>query len=360
MKLLGDWNWYLPRWLEWLPRFDVGRGSGAERGAREPLRRSTRVTYARNRVSHDERQSTGVARGAAGRTAGAVVDDHAELPPLCRGLLTAEGFDVVGEADDGASALALAAELEPDLVAARHPAARHRRVRGRLATARARPRARDRPRLEPSRREYGPLIDRSGALGFLSKDELSGAAIEGFSDERAATAIAPPRPAPARETGRGRCRRAGRSRHGAAALAATGRRRVTRPPSAARSESGRPRRADDRCVSELRRHGGCPRSGAPRTSRFGLLLVVAGFSALLGALHDANARGRLYDRRADREPLLRADRARSARVPERAARLAHRPLPRRRRVRGRACAAAFAVCSIRSRAGTATIPGTSR
>jgi RND superfamily putative drug exporter len=20
MKLLGAWNWYLPRWLEWLPR----------------------------------------------------------------------------------------------------------------------------------------------------------------------------------------------------------------------------------------------------------------------------------------------------------------------------------------------------
>jgi len=20
MKLLGDWNWYLPRWLEWLRR----------------------------------------------------------------------------------------------------------------------------------------------------------------------------------------------------------------------------------------------------------------------------------------------------------------------------------------------------
>jgi uncharacterized membrane protein YdfJ with MMPL/SSD domain len=20
MKLLGDWNWHLPRWLEWLPR----------------------------------------------------------------------------------------------------------------------------------------------------------------------------------------------------------------------------------------------------------------------------------------------------------------------------------------------------
>ena len=23
MKLLGDWNWYLPRWLDWLPRFQV-------------------------------------------------------------------------------------------------------------------------------------------------------------------------------------------------------------------------------------------------------------------------------------------------------------------------------------------------
>jgi RND superfamily putative drug exporter len=23
MKLLGDWNWYLPRWLEWLPQFNV-------------------------------------------------------------------------------------------------------------------------------------------------------------------------------------------------------------------------------------------------------------------------------------------------------------------------------------------------
>jgi uncharacterized membrane protein YdfJ with MMPL/SSD domain len=23
MKLLGDWNWYLPRWLTWLPRLQV-------------------------------------------------------------------------------------------------------------------------------------------------------------------------------------------------------------------------------------------------------------------------------------------------------------------------------------------------
>jgi uncharacterized membrane protein YdfJ with MMPL/SSD domain len=24
MKLLGDWNWYLPRWLHWLPRVRAG------------------------------------------------------------------------------------------------------------------------------------------------------------------------------------------------------------------------------------------------------------------------------------------------------------------------------------------------
>jgi uncharacterized membrane protein YdfJ with MMPL/SSD domain len=24
MTLLGDWNWYLPKWLEWLPHFEHG------------------------------------------------------------------------------------------------------------------------------------------------------------------------------------------------------------------------------------------------------------------------------------------------------------------------------------------------
>ena len=33
MKLLGDWNWYLPRWLEWLPRLNAEPGdSGPEQG----------------------------------------------------------------------------------------------------------------------------------------------------------------------------------------------------------------------------------------------------------------------------------------------------------------------------------------
>jgi hypothetical protein len=28
MKLLGDWNWYLPKRLEWLPHVGPGDGSG--------------------------------------------------------------------------------------------------------------------------------------------------------------------------------------------------------------------------------------------------------------------------------------------------------------------------------------------
>jgi RND superfamily putative drug exporter len=34
MKLLGEWNWYLPRWLEWLPR--VG-GEAAPRARPVPV-----------------------------------------------------------------------------------------------------------------------------------------------------------------------------------------------------------------------------------------------------------------------------------------------------------------------------------
>jgi hypothetical protein len=28
MKLLGDWNWYLPSWLEWLPRIKMEESGG--------------------------------------------------------------------------------------------------------------------------------------------------------------------------------------------------------------------------------------------------------------------------------------------------------------------------------------------
>ncbi len=35
MKLLGEWNWYLPNWLEWLPRLDHGAGSSLGAAAPE-------------------------------------------------------------------------------------------------------------------------------------------------------------------------------------------------------------------------------------------------------------------------------------------------------------------------------------
>ncbi len=30
MKLLGDWNWYLPRWLDWLPHLEHGTAPVSE------------------------------------------------------------------------------------------------------------------------------------------------------------------------------------------------------------------------------------------------------------------------------------------------------------------------------------------
>jgi RND superfamily putative drug exporter len=37
MKLLGDWNWYLPTWLEWLPHFG-DEGDAAAPAVPEPPR----------------------------------------------------------------------------------------------------------------------------------------------------------------------------------------------------------------------------------------------------------------------------------------------------------------------------------
>lgn len=50
-----------------------------------------------------------------GRTV-VIVDDHAAFRSAARAILQAAGFDVVGEAADGASAIAAVAELRPDVV----------------------------------------------------------------------------------------------------------------------------------------------------------------------------------------------------------------------------------------------------
>lgn len=60
----------------------------------------------------------GASRATISRVAATVliVDDHAGFRSFARALLEAEGYDVVGEATDGASALAVARALAPELV----------------------------------------------------------------------------------------------------------------------------------------------------------------------------------------------------------------------------------------------------
>lgn len=45
-----------------------------------------------------------------------IVDDHAGFRTAARALLEAEDYDVVGEAEDGAGAVAAATELRPEIV----------------------------------------------------------------------------------------------------------------------------------------------------------------------------------------------------------------------------------------------------
>ena len=58
--------------------------------------------------------SSAIVRGM-GRTV-LIVDDHAGFRVAARALLEAGGFDVVGEAEDGATAVLAAAELRPEVV----------------------------------------------------------------------------------------------------------------------------------------------------------------------------------------------------------------------------------------------------
>ena len=36
MRLLGEWNWYLPRWLRWLPRVSIETPARPEAGTPGP------------------------------------------------------------------------------------------------------------------------------------------------------------------------------------------------------------------------------------------------------------------------------------------------------------------------------------
>ena len=106
-----------------------------------------------------------------------IVDDHPSFRSCARALLEAEGFQVVGEASDGESALRAAAELRPDLVLldVQLPDLDGFEVAARLTNGGAGPAV----VLVSSRdgSDFGPLVERSGARGFIPKAELSGATL---------------------------------------------------------------------------------------------------------------------------------------------------------------------------------------
>jgi DNA-binding NarL/FixJ family response regulator len=107
-----------------------------------------------------------------------IVDDHPTFRATAHALLEAEGFDVVGEVADGASALEAAARLRPDVVLldVQLPDLDGFEVAARLSSADG-----GAPRiiLVSSRdgSDFGPLVEKSGAAGFIPKAELSGAAV---------------------------------------------------------------------------------------------------------------------------------------------------------------------------------------
>ena len=111
-----------------------------------------------------------------------IVDDHPSFRANARALLEAEGFEVVGEAEDGASALRAAAELAPELVLldVQLPDLDGFEVATRLTHDAGGPAV----VLVSSRdgSDFGPLVARSGARGFIPKAELSARRIETLID----------------------------------------------------------------------------------------------------------------------------------------------------------------------------------
>jgi len=104
-----------------------------------------------------------------------IVDDHAGFRTRARELLESEGFEVVGEAADGDSALAATAQLVPDVVLldVQLPDIDGFEVAKRLTSAGGGPTV----VLVSSREaaDFGSLVRTSGARGFIAKGELSGA-----------------------------------------------------------------------------------------------------------------------------------------------------------------------------------------
>lgn len=100
-----------------------------------------------------------------------IVDDHAGFRLQARRLLEADGYQVIGEAADGASAIQATRSLKPDVVlldiqlpdASGFDVARELSSLSSIVLISSR-----------SAADYGPRVKQSGALGFISKVDLSG------------------------------------------------------------------------------------------------------------------------------------------------------------------------------------------
>jgi len=103
-----------------------------------------------------------------------IVDDHEQFRRSARKLLELEGFDVVGEAADGASAKSVVGDLRPDLVlvdVGLPDTSGFDLARVLCATASV--------VLVSSRdpADVAGRVESSGALAFIGKDALTGEAV---------------------------------------------------------------------------------------------------------------------------------------------------------------------------------------
>jgi DNA-binding NarL/FixJ family response regulator len=106
-----------------------------------------------------------------------IVDDHAAFRASASALLEAEGFEVVGEAADGAGALRAVAVLRPEIVLLdiHLPDVDGLAVAEQLATLPHAPAV-----VLTSSRDataYGPRVQTVPARGFIPKSALSGDAL---------------------------------------------------------------------------------------------------------------------------------------------------------------------------------------
>jgi DNA-binding NarL/FixJ family response regulator len=107
-----------------------------------------------------------------------IVDDHPSFRASARMLLEAEGFEVVGEAPDGLTAIEAVHELQPQMVLldVQLPDIDGFEVAARITANGSAPAV----VLTSSRDvdDLGPLSDSVQVRGFIPKSELSGAALE--------------------------------------------------------------------------------------------------------------------------------------------------------------------------------------